>query len=464
MQLHEDFISQIQDLLPEESASMIHAICETDPSVAIRLNSAKCGNTATLPHKQVKWCDKGYYLSDRIPFTFDPTLHQGRYYVQDASSMILHHIVQSLIDKPVRYLDLCAAPGGKTTAAIDALPEGSLMVCNEIMGNRAQILKENIIKWGNPACVVTNNDSATIGGKLPHFFDVIAADVPCSGEGMFRKDPDAVAQWNRQLVEQCAKRQREIVDNAWQAIRPGGIFIYSTCTYNRDENEEMIEYIIGQYGAESIDLKLPESWGIHGGIRTAAHCYRFLPHLTHGEGLFVAVLRKPEGADETITAPDTKSRKKRPKTVKKPTIPACIKTWVNGAFRFDLVGEDTITAMPEAHADDIDFLRSQLHVIHAGIEMAHTKGKDLIPAQSLALSTAFNADAFPVYEIGYTEAIAYLRGEIITIDAPRGIVALSYECNALGFVKNLGNRANNLYPKEWRIKSTHIPDKPVSLF
>lgn len=450
MDLHKDFIEEIHNLLPDECEALLKAIRETDASVSIRTNKQKCH---IKPEKldRVKWCDTGYYLDSRQPFTFDPMFQAGIYYVQDASSMILQHIVSQLIDNPVRYLDLCAAPGGKTTAVIDALPDGSMIVSNEIMSNRAQILKENVIKWGNPNCVVTNDDSATIG-KLTHYFDVIAADVPCSGEGMFRKDDEAIAQWTPAIVRQCAERQKEIIDNIWNALRPGGIFIYSTCTYNRQEDEDIVEYIINEYGAESVDVPLPSEWGIHRGIGTKAHCYRFLPHITRGEGLFVAVLQKSE--DEPIHR--ISLRKKGKNNIKPIQTPKEVKQWLCSDFTFAPVGE-SIIATPKHLSADFELLRSYLHIIHSGIEVVNIKGRDYVPSQALLLSTAFNINAFTNYEADYATTMTYLRGETITIDAPKGIVALIYNGIPIGFVKNLGNRANNLYPKEWRVKSSHIP-------
>lgn len=454
MTVYPDFSSQISALLPaKEAEALLHAIQSTPPSVAIRLNTAKCRSLPTAA--QVPWCSRGFYLDERVPFTFDPMLHAGAYYVQDASSMILQLIVERLVSSPVRYLDLCAAPGGKTTAALDALPEGSLMVTNEIMPDRARILLENVAKWGNPQCVVTS-DSSDRFAALSGFFDVIAADVPCSGEGMFRKDAEAVAQWSPRLVEQCAVRQREIVDNAWQALRPGGIFIYSTCTYNRAEDEEMVEYLVAKHGAESIGLRFPDEWRILPGIATTAHCYRFMPHRTRGEGLFVAVVRKPGNAPHAVVAP--KRAKSSPRTA---IVPKEVNGWLNGNFAFAADEKGIISALPMAHTDEVALLRSKVRVLSAGVQVAATKGRDVVPAHHLALSTALNRSAFPCCEVDYTTAIAYLRGEsIILADAPRGYVAVTYRGLPLGFAKNLGNRANNLYPREWRIKSTHIPELP----
>ena len=224
--LPETFIEQLRDLLPDEWDALATAITTSAPSVAVRVNEAR-GASVPDGARRVPWCDQGFYLEDRPQFTFDTDWHAGRYYVQDASSMFIAHVIRHLVDTPVRYLDLCAAPGGKTTAAMQALPEGALVVANEIVPPRARVLADNVIRWGDPRCVVTSNAPAQMG-RLNGFFDVIAADVPCSGEGMMRKDDEAVAQWTPTLVEQCAQRQREILADVWPALRPGGLFIYST--------------------------------------------------------------------------------------------------------------------------------------------------------------------------------------------------------------------------------------------
>ena len=279
-QLHAQFIENIRQLFPgDEGEQLLSTIARTAAETSVRVNAAK---TAMRPAaaERVPWCSTGYYLQGHEPFTFDPIFHAGLYYVQDASSMIVDYIIRRLIDRPVRYLDLCAAPGGKTTAAVSALPHGSLMVCNEVVPQRAAILKENVMKWGIPGCVVTSDDSSRFG-RLTHFFDVVAADVPCSGEGMFRKDPGAVEQWSPALVAQCAERQRLIIDNVWDAIAPGGLLIYSTCTYNRDENEAMVEYIEAKYGATVVGLDLPLEWNVAPGVGKDG-CCRFLPHRTRG--------------------------------------------------------------------------------------------------------------------------------------------------------------------------------------
>ncbi len=461
MTLHPQFINNIGQLFPgEEARRLLDAITSTEAVTSIRVNAVK---TALRPlGDRVPWCETGYYLSGHEPFTFDPFFHAGLYYVQDASSMIIDHIVRTLIDRPVRYLDLCAAPGGKTTAALSALPQGSLMVCNEVVPQRANILKENVMKWGNPACVVASDDSSR-WGKLTHFFDVVAADVPCSGEGMFRKDAEAVTQWSPGLVEQCAGRQRLIIDNVWNALAPGGLFIYSTCTYNRDEDEAMVEYMVSQYGAEHVSLDMPREWNIACGAGGEDYCYRFLPHRTRGEGLFVCVLRKPD--DEVRASLSVSDKRRNTRQAAAVKVPECVKQWLACATGYSFtVNGDTVSAVPEVSARDMDVIASQVKVLSRGVETGNIKGKDVVPAHSLALSTALNNDAFREVEIEYNDAIAYLRGDAVSLgDVPRGMVLLRYRGVPIGFAKQIGNRANNLYPREWRIRSTHAPAVPPEI-
>ncbi|MBR4829232.1 MAG: rRNA cytosine-C5-methyltransferase, partial [Muribaculaceae bacterium] len=385
----------------------------------------------------------------------DPDWHAGRYYVQDASSMFISHVIKHLIHEPVRYLDLCAAPGGKTTAALQALPTGSLVVANEIVPPRARVLADNIIRWGNPHCVVTSNAPAQIG-KLTHFFDVIATDVPCSGEGMMRKDDEAVSQWSPQLVEQCAERQRGILTDAWNALRPGGLLIYSTCTYNRLENEEMAHFIVHELGATSLEVSVEDSWNIHPAIESDCHCYRFMPHRVNGEGLFMAVFRK-----------DGDMPRELPRIKEKPSKKAdeIGKNWLNSSddFVIDNVGDISVAVPQHMHRETVA-LRASLNVLHAGVELATFMGRKTVPHHALAMSTARAEGAFPVCEVDYPSALRYLRGESITVDAPRGHVLIAHQGAVLGFANNLGNRANNLYPKSLRILSTHLPDtKPQVL-
>lgn len=448
MKLPELFISQLHDLLPDEWEALADAITSSEPSVAVRVNDAR-GIGVPDEARCVPWCDQGFYLDGRPAFTFDPDWHAGRYYVQDASSMFIAHVIRHLVDEPVRYLDLCAAPGGKTTAAMQALPQGSLTVANEIVPPRARVLADNVTRWGNPRCVVTSNAPAQVG-RLEDFFDVVATDVPCSGEGMMRKDDEAVEQWTPTLVEQCAQRQREILAGVWPALRPGGLLIYSTCTYNRQENELIADFIINELGATSIEVPIKPSWNIHAAIGSdAAHCYRFMPHRVDGEGLFMAVFHKHGNGPRQDIRVKEKNTKKADEIVN---------NWLAKADEYvlDQVG-DLLIGVPHDIRREVVALRESLNVLHAGVELATVMGRKTIPHHALAMSLARAAQAFPVIEVDYLTAVRYLRGESISIDAPRGHVLIAHEGAVLGFANNLGNRANNLYPKPLRILSTHTP-------
>ena len=447
MKLAEEFIGQLRGLLPDEWESLAGAIISSEPSVAVRVNGTR-GVGVPEGARLVPWCDQGFYLADRPAFTFDTDWHAGRYYVQDASSMFISHVIRSIIHEPVRYLDLCAAPGGKTTAALQALQQGSMVVANEIVPPRARVLADNIVRWGNPRCVVTSNAPAHLG-KFEHFFDVIAADVPCSGEGMMRKDDEAVAQWSPALVAQCAQRQREILTDVWTALRPGGLLIYSTCTYNRQENEEIADFIVNELGATSLEVPVEPDWNIHPAIGSDCHCYRFMPHRVDGEGLFMAVFRK----DGNAPRQDVRVKEKSPKKADEMG-----ENWLSAPDGFAIEQQgDLFIAVPQDIRREVAALRASLNVLHAGVERANIMGRKTVPHHALAMSVERDKDAFPVCEVDYSTALRYLRGESISVEAPRGYVLIAHQGAVLGFANNLGNRANNLYPKPQRILSTHLP-------
>lgn len=458
MTLSADFIAQMRAILPDEADALLAAITSTEPSVAIRVNPLKAPADAAPALRRVPWCDAGRYLAEREPFTFDVDFQSGRYYVQDASSMFIHHVLRHLVKEPVRYLDLCAAPGGKTTTAISALPQGSMVVANEIVNARARVLCENLQKWGAPRCVVTCNAPHHFG-RLSHFFDVVAADVPCSGEGMMRKDEQARRQWSPALVKQCADLQRSIIADVWDALRPGGLLIYSTCTYNTLENEQMLAWMVQEYGAEPVAVPVPEQWHIHPAIEGNLPCYRFMPHRTEGEGLFMAVLRKPE-------APRKEVRLKKAKATKGKSLPVPkeVRFRLKDADHFDFsVVNDEVVAVPADMAPIMPAF-ADLNVMHMGVNVGAIKGKNCVPSHALALSSALNSAAFPTCEVDYLAAMVFLRGEALSLpQAPRGYVLLTYHSQPIGFVNNLGNRANNLYPKAWRVLSTHLPTVPPNI-
>lgn len=456
MSLPESFLKLIESYNAPQLAGLSGALL-AEPSVAVRVNHLK-GGSEPAGCEAVPWCADGFYLPGRIGFTFDPAWHQGLYYVQDASSMIVAHVVRSLTadGKAVRLLDACAAPGGKTTAALSVLPEGSAVVANEYVAARCAVLRENLAKWGYGEVAVAQGDTAAFR-KAPGAFDIIIADVPCSGEGMMRKDAEAVEQWSPALVRQCAARQREIVDNLWEALAPGGYLVYSTCTFNRDENECMVAYLTDRHGAENVAVPVDPSWGIAPGIDTTNDCMRFIPGLIRGEGLFMAVVRKPVTAVAVGSKPDRKGKSKGKKKAPAADVPDAVRQWLNCQAEWSIEG-DTVLAHPADVADAGLPWRASLPV-------ATVKGRDFIPTQQLAMSRRLNAAAFPAVEVDSATAIAYLgcRAVALAPDVPRGIVLLTHRRHPLGFVKNLGNRANNLYPKAWRILASDAVERRTSL-
>ena len=466
MNLPQAFIERTRQLLGETQYPQFEEALQTEIPVSIRPNLAKCH--AKAEGEPIHWASSGMYLKTRPTFTFDPLFHAGCYYVQEASSMFVEKVLREYVKEPVVMLDLCAAPGGKSTLCRSVLPEGSLLVANEVMRNRSQILAENLMKWGHPEVVVTNNDPVDFT-DLTHLFDVILTDVPCSGEGMFRKDQVAVDEWSLENVDVCWKRQRRILNDIWPALKPGGLLIYSTCTFNCEEDEDNVAWIARELGAEILSVPVEESWGITGNLAGKDFpVYRFLPHRTKGEGFFLAVLRKHEGEVETI---QPRSEKKKGKDAKgkapQLVVPKEVKSWLKEAGRFEYtVKETSVHAFPKAFSDVYVLLEQHVKVIHAGVTIGEWKGKGLVPHHSLAMSTALEEGVFPRTELTYEQAIAYLRKEGLVLDAsvPRGYVLVTYQQVPLGFVKNIGNRANNLYPQEWRIRSGYLPEEIVTVW
>ncbi len=452
--LHPDFVAMC-DTLGDVAGGLCDTLTDTPPETSVRLSRAKGGHIS-FDGEQVPWCPLGRYLDQRPQFTLDPALHAGAYYVQDASSMFISHVIGHLtrhIDHPVAYLDACAAPGGKTTAAIDALPDGSLVIANEWDYKRAAILRENIIKWGHPAVMVTRGDLSRYR-RLTETFDIVAADVPCSGEGMMRKDIVARRQWSPALVRECVERQDEIIDTLVPLIKPGGYLIYSTCTFNVDENERRVERIIRDWQLQPVEIPVDPSWNIVGAIGSDLPCYRFIPGRTRGEGLFMAVLRVP---GESTRA----NKKSGNQTVKATKIPAeatnLIKQDCRADYMLSTSSQGIITARPAGwHSLMSHIAASGPEVILDGVEVAAVKGRDIIPAHSLAMSPLLT-DKLTRVPLDRHDALVYLRRNPIALPegVSRGYVAVTDATTGLtlGLVKNLGNRSNNLYPPEWRIRT-----------
>ena len=465
------FIVQMENLLGKGETQRLFESLESDSPTSIRLNPIKPIHSMNPIYiNKVYGCSEGRYLSQRPAFTFDPLLHAGCYYVQEASSMILQQAIRQYVKDPVFALDLCAAPGGKSTLLRACLPEGSVLVSNEIIRGRAQVLAENMVKWGHPEVIVTNNAPSDFA-PCENLFDVIVADVPCSGEGMFRKDDEAIANWTIENVSMCANRQRSIIADVWSALKPGGLLIYSTCTFNAEENEHNVAWITQEYDAEVLPLALPEGCDAVGNLCGDGYpVWHFFPHRVEGEGFFIAIIRKPEEIGfhslylpdiNTLTQGKKKGKQKSALPIRE--ILQTTQAWVEQPERYYWqVTEEGVRALPLLLASF--YLWGQKHglkMLEAGILVATLKGKEPIPAHGLAMSIAMSPNCFPFANVNYQDAIAFLRKESVVLpsDTPKGYVLLKYRNQPLGFVKNLGNRANNLYPQEWRIRSGYIPEE-----
>lgn len=411
-EIPEGFINQMETILgTEETEKLTNELKQPSP-ISIRINRRKIKDFNTVLDRfgtervtQVPWCASGFYLSKRPLFVLDPLFHAGAYYVQEAASMIYEKITEDLIKGGdlktngkggLKILDMCAAPGGKTTAILNGLAatgtDSYLLIANEYDSKRVRILKENLDKWGDPNVIVTNS-SSNLYAELEDTFDIVAVDAPCSGEGMMRREAAARSQWSLKLIEKCSSLQKDILANAVKALKPGGILIYSTCTFNKTENEDNASWLAKQFGLNEI-----------------MHPRRFYPHRERCEGLFVTAFRKPEEEAGLREEAGTETLRRKIKAV-------------------------------------------GIKIVSDGIQQTERKGNTEIPSSRQVLSYLYDKSLFPSAELPETDAVSYLRRNTVVLpeDTPEGYVAVTFRGLPMGLVKNLGSRANNLYPSEWRI-------------
>ncbi|MFZ2287660.1 MAG: rRNA cytosine-C5-methyltransferase [Bacteroidales bacterium] len=444
MMLPEEFLERISNQSYFDSAGIVDALSRpAEPSV--RVNRRKWPQPVTR-YERVSWEHDGYYLPGKTLFTPDPLFHAGVFYPQESSGMFAGEFFRQLTAgmTSLRVLDLCGAPGGKATHLSAIVGDDGLLVANEVIRTRSAVLAENITKWGMGNTVVTLNDPARFA-SLPGFFDVIVADAPCSGEGMFR-NPAAVREWSLQNARLCSDRQRRIIMEVWPALKPGGILIYSTCTFNPAENEENISWIMETTGSEPLTADLKGTRGItvisYGGI----HGYAFHPGRVRGEGFFIAAVRKPAG-------PGGAHSDGRRGAISLSSF-AFSRSEPLADFNRDRVvmSGNRIIALA-ADRDVISQLSEKLTVIKSGTMIGELKNDDLVPAHDLAMSVKQKRGSWPEHVLSYDEALAYLRLELHpAVSMPVGRVLVKYRGVPLGFVNNLGNRLNNGYPQSWRIR------------
>lgn len=415
------------------------------PPVSIRINPEKSIPDASL--KKVNWCNNGYYLEQRPSFTHDPLFHAGTYFVQEASSMFLEqYILQAgMHEQPITALDLCASPGGKSTHILSILHRDSLLISNETIRSRIPALKENIIKWGFPNCVITSNDPSAFT-SLSGVFDLIVCDAPCSGEGMFRKDPASINHWSLEHVHHCAERQKRIVQQAWKALKPGGVFIYSTCTFNKEENENVLYSLLenGEFkscirlktgGMDNIEVKEDD-----------ISIYRFYPHRINGEGITIAALIKSDNA-ESNESTHTKKAQSDFKISKQAPY------WLNDENGKFYEMNSKLVFLKNNVSHFMSEKEKKLNMVYAGTETAEIVGNQLIPLHESCMSILYRSNSFPELELNRNDALKYLSGEThFNIDASDGMLLFTYQNKPLGFARKTGNRFNNHYPKGWRIR------------
>lgn len=449
------FPSAFEIRLKQHQPEAWHAFAASHAQPAptsIRLHPLKF--TKTAPGEPIPWTTHGRYLAERPVFTLDPLFHAGTYYVQEASSMLLEQACRQhlTLSQPLKVLDLCAAPGGKSTHLLSLLSGESLLVSNEIIKSRAAILAENIQKWGYPNAAVTSNDPQDFQ-RLGGFFDVLVVDAPCSGEGLFRKDPQAMNEWSTENAALCASRQKRILADVLPALKEGGILIYATCTYNPEENEQNLLWLQRNTpGMECLPLTIDPSWGVEAVTHQHITGYRAMPHCVRGEGFFLAVMQKNHPADP----PPQQSRKKKnnpwPTPAKK--LLETVLPWVTTPRSLHFIQRnDVLQCWPTQALPDMEVLAQNLHLITAGTLLAGVKHNKLIPDHALALSTLLEKKSFPAIALEEAQALQYLRKEALPIITQgKGFALVTYQHTPLGWVNVLPNRLNNLYPAAWRIR------------
>lgn len=457
MTLPVDFADRVLRDLGEAGGRALCAALDGLPSVSVRLNPAKCAGKMPETLRQsgmrpVPWCADGYYLERRPSFTLDSDFHAGAYYVQEASSQFVGHLLAGIETNGTRILDLCAAPGGKTTLYASLAGPDGLVVANEIDRRRAQALADNVRKWGAGNVVVTVAEPARVAA-FEAWYDIVAVDAPCSGEGMFRKDPDARGEWSENNVRLCAARQDALLQEAWKTLKPGGVLIYSTCTFNRAEDEEALERMLAWAGPEveeAAEVPVDENWGIVCGRVGPFRTFRFYPHMAQGEGFFAAIACKAYDAGGRSRTP--KARRSVMAAADKASF-AELSRWVAEPerMRFAAVA-DTFYGWYAAQAEAVKLLADSLPVIYSGVAMGQTFKGRLRPDPALAFFCGLNRSAVSVADVGEQEALRFLRKQDMSAELfAEGICLVCARGAALGFVKRIGPRVNNMYPNALRI-------------
>lgn len=455
VQLPNDLLDSLEETKGFDKQAFINMHESGEQVTSIRLNPFKSSNVKSetsnvnsfhvsrlTSHEKVPWTDYGFYLDTRPSFTFDPLFHAGCYYVQEASSMFLEQVLKQTVDlaQPLKVLDLCAAPGGKSTHILSLVSKDSLLVSNEVIRARANILNDNIVKWGCSNVIVTNNDPKDFQ-RLENYFDVIVIDAPCSGSGLFRRDPEAIKEWSEQNVALCSQRQQRILADVLPALKNGGILIYSTCSYSKDEDEKICEWLIKELPVVNWQLAIDPGWN----IVASNGAYRFWPDKVRGEGFFIACFKKNSGSDKDRHLPRSRPQKFSTKEI------GILGDYIGPGNITFIKDHDIIHAIPEELLTDISFLSSRLRVMDYGTKIGEIIKDKLVPDHALAMSNLVDEKVERI-ELDYEQAIQYLKKkELSVVTGKKGRVLVTYEGHRLGWINVLSNRINNYYPKELRI-------------
>ncbi len=442
--LPESFENRMRMILGPEFPKFSHSFSNPIHH-SIRINPKKYSKALDL--EPVASSSTGFFIGQRPIFTLDPLFHAGVYYVQESSSMFLEQFIRQYPQKRLKVLDLCAAPGGKSTHVSSLLSDDSLLVSNEVIHSRALVLSENLKKWGNPNVVVTCNDPRDFS-RLPGFFDIIVVDAPCSGEGLFHRDPSAMNEWSEVNADHCAQRQKRILADVWPALAENGMLVYSTCTFNPQENEENIQWLTEFALVEAIKLDVPEHWNIVTTDAGNIPCHRFYPHRVKGEGYFTSAVLKKESIKMEIRSKGKTSLQHAGKSEQN------VLNCLTGDYDVSLLKfEDNFLAFPSELLQSLDQIKSSLRIVHAGIKIGEIKQGSVVPAYELAVSTIVNHNHFPAVDLILEQSINFLKRDDFPLEfQERGWNLITYLNHPLGWAKNIGSRFNNGYPKEWRIR------------
>lgn len=447
-----ELLDSLQRIKGFDEAAFIAAHTTENQITSIRVNPAKSSNSVIsnlLSAEKIPWCSNGYYLQERPSFTLDPHFHAGAYYVQEASSMFLETVMKQTIDLngSLKVLDLCAAPGGKSTLIQSLISTDSFLVSNEVIKTRVNILAENITKWGASNVVVTNNDPKDFQ-RLSNYFDVIVVDAPCSGSGLFRKDNQAISEWSMDNVALCSQRQQRILADVVSSLKPGGVLIYSTCSYSEVENENIAEWLTKENTFESCKINFQENWGIVEIAKNDVYGYRFYPDKIKGEGFFIAAFKKNE---------DSNAQKLKQKSInQKSTVSKSqfeyLSKWINPKLDIEFFNwKNEVIALPYILLQEMANLQSALYIKKIGVNIGSDIRNELIPSHELAVSTILSPDVETIH-LNKEDALQYLRHQHFELmDSKPGWQLIMYNELPLGFIKSMSNRFNNYYPREWRI-------------